>query len=732
MSIFEKFPTSYQVDTKDCGPACLQIICKYYDIHYDIEYLREISGARKEGTSVYDLVMALEKLNIKSLVLQTSYKKLQNDVPMPCIVHWKGNHYIVVYKITKKHVYVSDPQIGLIKYKKSEFVKGWLGHIKEKDAWKKGICIAIEPTGDFKNTTSSSPKSNYLEALRYVWEFVKPYKKNVFQVILVLVVITFISALFPVITQTIIDVGIGAKDTNFVMLMIIASVVLNISSSLGTWVQQSINTHFAARIKISMISDYLNQLFKLPLSFFESRLMGDLLQRSYDYDRIESLILYTCFNTILGGLFIIVFGFILYVYNSLLFWLYVSLSILYVIWTVLFLSIRRKMDIKYFSYLSYNHSHWMELLSKIIDIKSYNYGKSKRWQWEKVQVGLYKTRIKLLHIDQIETLGGNLINVAKDLLLIYISVTSVIKGEMTFGMLIAVQYIIGQLNTPMNSIIQFITTAQLSYISFIRISEIRKAKTEHKENAVSDELINYNEDIKLDNVYFKYSINENYVLKGVSFIIPKGKVTAIAGASGSGKSTLIKILMQLYTVSSGEIFIGNTNFSSIAIDNWRCQCGIITQESTIFKDTILNNITFGRPFNKEKVISAVKMANIQNEIEMLPMGYNTMLGENGRGLSAGQQQRILYARAVYDNPQFIFMDEITSTLDSNNEQEILRSIKKNLSNQTIVISAHRLSTIINADQIIVLVDGKVVETGTHTYLMSIKKNYYKLFESQTK
>jgi len=730
MSLFDKFPSVIQIDTKDCGPACLQIICKYYGVHYDFEYLQEITGVRKEGISVYDLITALEKLNFKSLALRTSYKKLLNDVPLPCIIHWQGRHFVVVYKITPKYVYVSDPETGLIKYKKSEFVKGWLGHIQEKNAWNKGICIAIEPSGDLKNTPSSTPKSSYLEALQYIWTFIKPYKKNVLQVMLVIVVITFISALFPIITQTIIDVGIGVKDTNFILLMIVAAVVLNISSGLGTWVQQSINTHFSTRIKVSMISDYLNQLFKLPLSFFENRLMGDLLQRSYDYDRIESLILYTSFNTILGLLYITVFGIILYIYNSLLFWLYISLCLVYVVWTLFFLSVRRKMDIKYFSFLSQNQSHWMELLSKIIDIKSYNYGKQKRWQWEKVQVGLYKTRIKLLHVDQLETLGGNFINTVKDLLLIYVAASSVIKGDMTFGMLISVQYIIGQLNVPMSNIIQFITTAQLSYISFIRISEIRKAKTEQNLEAVSPELIDFKSNITFSNVYFKYSINDDYVLKGLLFRIPNGKITAIVGASGSGKSTLIKLLMRLYTPTVGEIFMGDMNFSSISIDDWRVQCGIITQESTIFKDTILNNIIFGRPFDKEQFLETVKTANIQEEIEKLPMSYNTMLGENGRGLSAGQQQRILFARAIYNRPQYIFIDELTSTLDSNNEQEILDSIKTTFANQTVVIAAHRLSSVREADQIIVLVNGQVVEIGNHTGLMSKKGAYYKLFELQ--
>lgn len=612
----KKFPTCQQLDAKDCGPACLQIICKYYGRYYDLEYLREITGTRKEGSTVYDLLVALEKIEIKSIPLKTSYKKLHAEIPLPCIAYWKGNHFIVVYKVTEKHVYVSDPQIGLIKYTKQEFAKGWLGYIQEKDAWKKGVCIALEPTSDFQKDKDNKDhqKPNYISAFNFIAQFIKPYKKEVLQILLVLTALTLMGVLIPIITQTIIDRGISSRDISFIGLMMVSALVLNISSSLGTWVQQSINMHFSVRVKISMLSDYLSQLFKLPLSFFENRLMGDLLQRSYDYDRIESVVLYAFFNTVLGVMTFVVFGALLAYYHVTIFLVFLGLSGLYMLWTFLFLSIRRKMDIRYFSYIAANHSHWMEILSRILDIKSYGFGKNKIWQWEKVQIGLYKTRTKLLHVDQMEQLGGNIINTVKNLLVIYIAVISVIEGDMTIGVLISVQYIMGQLNNPLNSIIQFISTAQLAYISYMRISEIKNSPAEELENSIPKGLVKFGQDIYFKNVYFKYSVNEDFILKSNSFKIPGCSLTALVGASGSGKSTLIKLLMQLYRPSSGDMLLGEQHFLSIAASDWRSECGIITQESSILRDTILSNIVFGRPFE------TIDLLNIQIP-PYVPMGY---------------------------------------------------------------------------------------------------------------
>lgn len=731
--LFKKvFPHTIQLEKRDCGPACLQLLCKFYGKHIDINYLRQITGTRKEGITGYDFIKAAEQLNLKCLAFNVSYGRFRNEVPLPCVVHWLGHHFVIVYKITKKHVFVSDPAIGLIKYTYKEFAKGWLNHIPGPPKGKRGVCFVIEPTAFFKKEESESgqQKTNYLSALGFIWNYIKPYQKNVWQIITILFILTIVNALFPVITQSIIDIGIPARDFNFISLMLASSITLGFSTALGGWIKQAINLHFSARIKVSMVSDYLVRLFKLPLAFFESRIMGDLLQRTYDFDRIDSMIMGAGFNALLGIMSLLVFGSILFVYNSTLFWIYLVASLLYVVWVLFFWTVRKKMDIRYFSYLASNQSHWIELLSKISDIKNYNYGHYKRWQWEKVQVGLYKTKIKLMHVDQIQNMGSMLMTTVKDALLIYVAALAVINGEMTIGMLIAVQYILGQLKMPMDNIVNFIVSSQLCYISYLRVTDIHSISTENISYNENDKVLDFHQPLMLRNVFFKYSVNDDYVLQNISLIIPWGKTIAIVGESGSGKSTLIKLLAQLYHPGNGEICLGNMRLSSFSNEIWREHCGIITQESSLLKDTISNNIVFGREYDRDKLIRAVTIANIRREIEKMAKGYDTMIGENGRGVSEGQKQRILFARAIYNEPQFLFLDELTSTLDSRNENSIITSIREHFKDQTIVIAAHRLATIIDADIIVVLKHGTIVEIGTHKQLMGKGREYPSLFQNQ--
>lgn len=729
--IFNKsFPHYIQLEQRDCGATCLQMICKYYGCYFEIDYLRRLTGTRKEGITAYDFIKAAEQLGLRCLAFRVSYNRFRNEVPLPCVVHWRGHHYIVVYKITKTHIYVSDPAVGPIKYTIKEFAKGWLTHSNTNSKCAMGVCLVTEPTNMFKKETGQAHKTNYIEAINFVWEYVKPYKKNINQILTILVIITLINALLPIIAQSIIDVGVPTQDLNFITLMFVSTLTLGLSIVIGEWIKQSINLHFSARIKVSMISDYLVRLFQLPLSFFESRIMGDLLQRTYDFDRIDSMIMGVGFNAILGGFSFVVLGIILFIYNSTLFWIYILISFLYVAWVLFFWTIRKKMDIRYFSHLAANQSHWIELLAKMSDIKNYNYGQYKRWQWEKVQVGLYKTRVKLLHIEQIQNVGSTLMNTIKDALLIYIAAKNVIQGEMTIGMLIAVQYILGQLKSPMESIVNFIVSSQLCYISYMRVTDINSVKTENLSHSENERLLDFSQPISICNLYFKYSINDDYVLKNISFNIQHGKTIALVGESGSGKSTMIKLLAQLYSPNHGEICLGNINLATISAETWRMNCGVITQESALLKDTISNNIVFGREYNKDKLLKAVSIANIRKEIETMSNGYDTMIGENGRGVSEGQKQRILFARAIYNNPKYIFLDELTSTLDSRNEGSIISSIREYFKEQTIVIAAHRLATIIDADLIIVFKNGVIAEIGTHKQLIENGREYTSLFQSQ--
>lgn len=732
-----RFPYTRQLESKDCGPACLQMICKFYKKFYEIEYLRDICGIKKEGISVYDFIKASEKIGLRSQAYKLSYWKFRNEVPLPCVVHWRNHHFIVVYKITAKYVFASDPQNGLCRFSLRDFANGWLTYKYDdgNKTKKRGVCIVSEPTNDFLRDeipNQNTGQQSILNAFNYICSYMAAYKNTIIKVMLLLLVVTTLNMLFPIITQNIIDVGVPSKDYNFITVMLVSGIILTISLSLSSWIQQLMTTHFSVHIKLSMQSDFIIKMFKLPMKFFETRLMGDIIQRNTDYERLESFIMTSMFNFILSILQFVVFGIILFYYNNVILWAFIIGSLLYCGWVLFFWSIRKKMDIRYFTYLARNQSQWIEMLSNMTDIKSFNYGTFKRWQWEKTQIRLFKTRIKLLNVSQLQELGSSLINTSKNLVIIYLAAISVTSGDMSMGMLIAVQYIVGQLSAPMEGIIQFIISIQMANISYMRIQEIINKPTEDGSTAKGfrTELVDFSKDIVLKNVYLKYSINDDYVLKNVSCILPKGKMIAIVGESGCGKSTIIKLLAGLYVPTSGNIMVGNMKLSSIPITEWRNKIGLLSQDSGLLNETILNNIVFGREFEAERLQQVVELANIKSDIEKKPMGYDTKIQENGKGVSEGQKQRILFARAIYSHPEYLLLDELTSALDSNNELSIIETIKKLPYHPTTLLVAHRLSSVKRADLIIVLKDGNVVEMGTHHKLYTKKGIYYSLFKNQ--
>ena len=546
-----------------------------------------------------------------------------------------------------------------------------------------------------------------------------------------MVVITLLQALFPIITQSVVDTGISTKDLGFIQLLLIANVILVISTSAGNWIRQSINMHISQRVKVSLLSNYIIKLLRLPLKFFENKLIGDILQRAMDYERLESFLMNSAFSIILAFMNLIVFGVILIVYEPILFWIFLLGSSIYVFWVLFFWNIRKKMDIKYFSLMAQNHSHWIEMLSNIQDIKNNNYEQGKRWKWEKVQVKLYHVAIRLLNVNQMEQVGSNLINTLRDVALTFYSAMLVIEGHITFGMLIAVQYIIGQLKGPVSEVVKFISSYQLAMISYTRMAEVDRIDEEETDDVASNTFFPESRTLMLKNVSFKYHQNGSYVISNLSLVIPEGKITAIVGGSGSGKSTLLKILLRLYKPVAGEYFIGSSNSLNVSLKKWRELIGVVTQDSEVFKDTILNNIILGKgDYDKELFLEAVSIANIKDEIEKLPLGYNTLMGENGRGLSEGQKQRVLIARSIYKKPNYLFFDEATNALDSRNEKIVVNNLKTQYEGKTVVIAAHRLDTIKNADQILVMDNGRIVELGKHDTLIEKKGEYFKLFESQ--
>lgn len=727
--MFRKFPHFTQLEARDCGAACLQIISKYYGKFFSLDELREISGVTKEGISVYDLCESAETIGLKALPVKTDFRKLKDDIPLPCIAHWRNSHFIVVYKVKDNKVYVSDPAIGLVTYDRREFFNGWLEKASEKK-FRKGIVVALEPTDVFNEIKPSGQSPSFIYILNYLLSHLSPYKSQSIQLILTMVVITLLQIAFPIITQSIVDIGISSKDMSFISVLLVANVILIISTSIGTWIRQSINMHIASRVKVSLLSNYISKLLKLPVNFFENKLVGDILQRSLDYERLQSFIMNSAFAIILALLNILVFGVILFIYKPSLFFIFLFGSVLYVIWTLLFWNIRKKMDIQYFSLQAKNNSHWIEILTNINEIKNNNYEKGKRWKWEKLQVKLYDVGIKLLNVNQAESLGSNLITTLKDVSLTFYSAYLVIQGEITLGMLIAIQYILGNLRNPLAEVINFIKSYQIAYISFIRMNEVNQVPEEQDIEVLNNIVFPSNKSLVLKNVFFRYSNSSPYVLNNISLIIPEGKITAIVGESGSGKSTLLKILMRLYTQSSGEFFIGETNVNNVSLKLWRDRIGVVNQDGDVFKDSIKNNIVLGSEFDNEAFHKAVVSSNILKDIEKLPKGFNTVMGENGRGLSQGQKQRVMIARALYKNPEYLFFDEATNALDSINESKVVSNLGKEYEGKTAIIVAHRLSTIKNADQIIVMKDGKIAEIGKHEDLIKNNGAYFQIFTNQ--
>ena len=727
--MFRQFPHFTQLEARDCGAACLQIISKYYGKFFSLDELREISGVTKEGISVYDLCESAETIGLKALPVKTDFRKLKDDIPLPCIAHWRNSHFIVVYKVKDNKVYVSDPAIGLVTYDRREFFNGWLEKASEKK-FRKGIVVALEPTDVFNEIKPSGQSPSFIYILNYLLSHLSPYKSQSIQLILTMIVITLLQIAFPIITQSIVDIGISSKDMSFISVLLVANVILIISTSIGTWIRQSINMHIASRVKVSLLSNYISKLLKLPVNFFENKLVGDILQRSLDYERLQSFIMNSAFAIILAILNILVFGVILFIYKPSLFFIFLFGSVLYVLWTLLFWNIRKKMDIQYFSLQAKNNSHWIEILTNINEIKNNNYEKGKRWKWEKLQVKLYDVGIKLLNVNQAESLGSNLINTLKDVSLTFYSAYLVIQGEITLGMLIAIQYILGNLRNPLAEVINFIKSYQIAYISFIRMNEVNQVPEEQDIEVINNVVFPSNKSLVLKNIFFRYSNSSPYVLNNISLIVPEGKITAIVGESGSGKSTLLKILMRLYTQTSGEFFIGETNVNNVSLKLWRDKIGVVNQDGDVFKDSIKNNIVLGSEFDNESFHKAVVSSNILKDIEKLPKGFNTVMGENGRGLSQGQKQRVMIARALYKNPEYLFFDEATNALDSINESKVVTNLGKEYEGKTAIIVAHRLSTIKNADQIIVMKDGKIAEIGKHEDLIKNNGAYFQIFTNQ--
>ena len=722
------FPHYIQHDAMDCGPTCLRMVAAYYGKRYSLEGLREKSFITREGVSMLGISEAAEKIGFRSICVQVGYEKLQ-EAPLPCIIHWNQQHFVVVYKLNDKHVWVADPGAGKLKYTKEEFCNCWLSSRKNEEDT--GVALLLEPTPEFYTIEDEGDEVNR-KGFSFLYSYLRPYRGLVGQLLLGLLLGSMIQLMLPFLTQSVVDFGINNQNLGFIYLVLIAQLMLSFSSSAVDFIRGWILLHLGTRINIALISDFLIKLMKMPIAYFDSKMTGDILQRINDHKRIQDFLTGSSLSVIFSVFNIIIFGIVLLVYSGMIFLIFMGGSTLYVTYVWLFMKKRAELDHKRFAQQSANQRTVVQLVNGMQEIKLSACEQQKRWEWERIQAKLFKVNIKSLALRQYQDSGAVLINQSKNLLITALVASLVVKGEMTLGMMLSVQYIIGQLNSPVNELIAFARDMQDARLSMDRLSEVRDKPDEEDPTRELLREIPEGKEIRLQNLNFKYDpLSEYPTLDDINLVIPPGKQTAIVGMSGSGKTTLVKLLLGFYPPASGDIFIGDTPLGSYSIREWRKRCGVVMQDGFIFSDSIAGNIAPGvEHIDKKRLRHAAEVANIHDFIEELPLAYNTKIGQEGHGLSQGQKQRILIARAVYKGPEFIFFDEATNALDANNERTIMNNLQTFFKGRTSVVVAHRLSTVRNAEQIIVIEQGRIAETGTHEALIALEGRYYKLVKNQ--
>ena len=728
----KKFPNYIQADAKDCGPTCLKIVGKHYGKTINIQQLRDFSETTREGSNLLFLSDAAEKIGFRTLGVKLNLERL-NEAPLPCVLHWNKDHYVVLYDIKKNNYFISDPGYGLIEYNQTDFIKHWIGNNADNFT-EEGVALLLEPTPTFydleNDTTDKNGKKKAL-GFSLLSRYVLKYKSFLIQLIVNLLAGSILQLIFPFLTQSIVDVGIQNQDMGFVYMILFAQLFLFAGRMGLELIRGWIMLHLSTRINISLISDFFIKLMNLPISFFDVRMTGDIMQRINDHHRIERILTTSSLNVIFSVFNMIVMGGVLAYYNLMIFFVFFAGSILYFVWITLFLKRREELDYKRFSEVSQEQSKVMELINGMQEIKLHNAEKQKRWGWEYVQARLFRVSTKGLILEQTQSSGSQIINELKNIFILVLSAKLVIDGTITLGMMLAISSIVGSLNGPISQLIGFVRELQDAKISLARLSEIHEKEDEIQQEATQTNHIPNNEEITVKDVSFRYLGSDVSVLDNLNLTIPANKITAIVGTSGSGKTTLMKLLLKFYEPQNGEISIGNAQLKNISQKAWRNNIGAVMQEGFIFNDTIANNIAIGvDSIDKNRLVYAADVANIKEYISGLPLGYNTKIGSEGVGMSTGQKQRLLIARAVYKNPEMLFFDEATSALDANNEKEIMEKLDLFFKDKTVVVIAHRLSTVMNADQIVVLEKGKIIEIGNHESLVAKKGNYYDLVRNQ--
>jgi ATP-binding cassette subfamily B protein len=721
------FPFVKQPDAMDCGPSCLKMVAGFYKKHFSLEILRKRCYITREGVSFLGLSEAADSLGFRTLGVKISFEKLVENVPLPCIVHWRQKHFVVVYRIRNDKIWIADPAIGLMKYTKEEFIKYWSGTLA--DGKPVGLVLILEPTPVFFETKDEIEKS---AGFRFLFKYFNLYRRYLFQLLLGLLLGSLIQLIIPFLTQSIIDIGLNNNDIGFIYLILFAQLALVIGRMSVEFIRGWLLLHIGTRVNVAIVSGFLQKLMALPVAFYDTKLTGDILQRIDDNNRIEEFLTSASLSILFSFFNLIVFGIVLAIYSIKILILFLTGSALYIIWVSLFMRSRGQLDHLRFKQMAISNSKLINIVNGMQEIKLTQSELSKRWDWENLQATLFHLKVRGLTIMQYQYAGATFLNEVTNILITIVAAAAVLKGSMTLGMMLAVQFIIGQLNVPVSQIIGFFRLSQDAKLSLDRLSEIHKMDDEESDSEMKVRKLPEKKDIYINNLSYQYEGPRSpFALKDIDLFIEENKVTAIVGTSGSGKTTLLKMILNFYRPVTGDILIGDTQLSNLSLKVWREKVGAVMQDGFLFPDTIAANIAPGREeIDENKLVNAASIANIKGFIDSLPLGYNTKIGISGHGLSEGQKQRLLIARVVYKDPEIILFDEATNSLDANNEKAIVENLTDFFVGKTVVVVAHRLSTVKGADKIVVLDDGRIVESGSHEELISKRGAYFNLVKNQ--
>ncbi len=716
----------------DCGPTCLRMIAKYYGKHYSAESLRLSNIYSKEGVSMLGLCEAGEQLGFKTTGVAMSIDELLSQVTTPAILHWRSSHFVVFVPFNQgeelsDRIQIIDPESGRRIISRSELMESWIS--KKGEGGETGMALLLEPTILFYE---KADEKDFSINFRFLFKYLRNVRWPLLQVFVALLVSSLLQLIFPVLMQGLVDTGVRTKNLDFITMILIGQMVLIFSRTIIDFIRTRLLLVVSSVINLSLLSDFWIKVTKLPISYFDTYHTGDIMQRVSDNKQLQSFITSSALNTLFSIFNFVIFSFTLLKYNSLLFIIFCVGSMLNFLWVNVFLRFRRKLNYENFHLSAQENNSTLQLVQGMQEIKLHNAERIKRWEWEGIQASLYKLNLRRLTINQLQQTGALFISQGKDVVITFIVARLVVQGELTFGAMLAIQYIIGQLGNPIEQLIAFVQSGQDAKISLERLNDIHKMNDEETSNHLYLGPQAPAMNIVFRHFTFAYAgASDIPVLRNISFEIEAGKTTAIVGASGSGKTTILKLLLQFYNNYRGELQVGDMPLKDIAPSYWRSQCGAVLQTGYIFDDSIRQNICLGHEtIDHQRLLHACRMANILDFIESLPNAFDTRLGTNGATISQGQKQRILIAREVYKDPQYIFFDEATNSLDAHNETEIVSNLQQYFVGKTVVIVAHRLSTVRHADKIIVLDKGRIVEQGTHESLKEQGGAYFELIKNQ--